>query len=529
MSAEALAEAGPEICSVRAARGWLNMINLKITEIKIPEKSGFFAGKDFAWSEITNFSLITGINGSGKTKLLEYIANSTQYNKNHIIRYIDVDYGPPTQKHANEIESGFERTLKIEDGKYLILDKNNNSHDWTNSKDSFKSNNVLKSLDYSIIDSIIKERKKFQNDLDRIKSEIPKREKFAKTFDIIDLLPADKTRDDSWDRIDRILRDFDLSIRVDRNNLNSGLGFLRFDPINSSEIPLEMKELSSGEKVAFALALWTWGNSEGQKTDILLIDEFDAHLNPSITEKFINIIKEYFVDLDVQVIMTTHNPSTVVYAKKADADVIWMSDGVIDSNMDEDDIIRELSNGLLDINQFTEDMQLLISKNNKICTVYTEGKHDRTHIKSAIKALKREEDFKDIYIFGCTGAETVPFFINLQTGQPKRIALFDSDIKGKNVSSKAENVPEIKAKLDKGDWKILFVSPKDGETIESLFDSTIRGNITNDKAKRQFATRMSKPENQTKENFIGFEALLNEIHKFAIGTAKEKDSSPTAQ
>jgi len=41
-------------------------------------------------------------------------------------------------------------------------------------------------------------------------------------------------------------------------------------------------------------------------------------------------------------------------------------------------------------------------KNSKKCVLYTEGKTDKKHILRAIKALKMVEDFKDIFIFGCT-------------------------------------------------------------------------------------------------------------------------------
>jgi DNA repair ATPase RecN len=234
-------------------------------------------------------------------------------------------------------------------------------------------------LDYSIIDGIIKERKKITDDIIACRNELDRLVLYKKNFKIDDLLPANKEDDQPWDRIDRILNAFGLLIRVDRMNLNAGLEFLRFTPSNNSETLLEIKQLSSGEKVAFALALWTWGNSKGQKTDILLIDEFDAHLNPSIAEKFIAVIKEYFVNLGVQVIMTTHNPSTVAYAKSAGADIIWMVDGLIDAEVTYENIIRDLSNGLIDINYLTEEMHLLI-ENRERCVIYTEGKTDRTHI-----------------------------------------------------------------------------------------------------------------------------------------------------
>ena len=93
-----------------------------ITKITVNEESGFFSDKKFVWSEINNFSVVAGINGSGKTKLLEYIDSSKEYENVHVIRYIDIDYRPPSQKHANEIASKYKFSMQNKDGKYQGID-----------------------------------------------------------------------------------------------------------------------------------------------------------------------------------------------------------------------------------------------------------------------------------------------------------------------------------------------------------------------------------------------------------------------
>lgn len=200
---------------------------IKIPEIMVTDSTGFFTNKDFAWSDIKPFSIITGINGSGKTQLLEYVANSKHFNSIAVIRYIDAYYQPPSQKHANELAKGYNLSLLNEDGKYYGIDKDGKSTDWTENTSNFKNNNVLKTLDYAIIDKVIQDRKKFQNDNDAFEAENSRINKHKETHDIQDLLPAKKNDDQPWDRIDRILGDFGLLIRLDRRNLNAGLEFLR--------------------------------------------------------------------------------------------------------------------------------------------------------------------------------------------------------------------------------------------------------------------------------------------------------------
>jgi predicted ATP-dependent endonuclease of OLD family len=90
---------------------------------------------------------------------------------------------------------------------------------------------------------------------------------------------------------------------LEDDNLNA---FLTFSKNGGQDY--EPSGLSSGEKVAFALALWQWGADVNKKSEVLLIDEFDAHLNPSLMQKYIDVIKKSFVEKGVQVIITTHDP-----------------------------------------------------------------------------------------------------------------------------------------------------------------------------------------------------------------------------
>lgn len=77
------------------------------------------------------------------------------------------------------------------------------------------------------------------------------------------------------------------------------------------DVPFE--SLSSGEQVLMSMALWLLADrATGRHHKLLLLDEPDAHLHPSMTRKFLNVIRTVFVEKrGVRVIMTTHSPSTV--------------------------------------------------------------------------------------------------------------------------------------------------------------------------------------------------------------------------
>ncbi|MGF1760613.1 ATP-binding protein [Photobacterium sagamiensis] len=81
----------------------------------------------------------------------------------------------------------------------------------------------------------------------------------------------------------------------------------------TSNAEVNFSDLSSGEKVLVSLALSLYNlNVQVDFPQILLMDEPDAPLHPSMTKHFIEVLKNVFVaEKKVKVILTTHSPSTV--------------------------------------------------------------------------------------------------------------------------------------------------------------------------------------------------------------------------
>lgn len=75
-------------------------------------------------------------------------------------------------------------------------------------------------------------------------------------------------------------------------------------------------ELSSGEKVILSLVMWLYRSKHYNRfPKLLLLDEPDAHLHPSLTRDFLDAIRTVLVErYGVRVILTTHSPSTVALA-----------------------------------------------------------------------------------------------------------------------------------------------------------------------------------------------------------------------
>jgi ABC-type cobalamin/Fe3+-siderophores transport system ATPase subunit len=64
---------------------------------------------------------------------------------------------------------------------------------------------------------------------------------------------------------------------------------------------------------------------------MLLVDEPDAHLHPTTQERLVPVLVAASKDTDTQVVLTTHSPS-VVRALPRDANVIWMKEGKVQKN-----------------------------------------------------------------------------------------------------------------------------------------------------------------------------------------------------
>ena len=98
------------------------------------------------------------------------------------------------------------------------------------------------------------------------------------------------------------------------NGIRDGFQLKLTHQILNEEI--NFNDLSSGEKVLISLVFYLYNSQEKNVfPKLLLLDEPDAHLHPSMSQQFINVIKNVLVDkFGVQVIMTTHSPSTVMLA-----------------------------------------------------------------------------------------------------------------------------------------------------------------------------------------------------------------------
>ena len=76
----------------------------------------------------------------------------------------------------------------------------------------------------------------------------------------------------------------------------------------------EIEHLSDGEKVITSLIFSSLNKIDSKDIKLLLLDEFDATFNPSLTEMFYKVIDEYFIKKWIIVIIVTHSSTTISLA-----------------------------------------------------------------------------------------------------------------------------------------------------------------------------------------------------------------------
>ena len=154
----------------------------------------------------------------------------------------------------------------------------------------------------------------------------------------------------------------------------------------------QLDSLSSGESVLMALCLASFNQYLGRRRPkLLLLDELDAVLHPSMVAALASTLETLFVSQGTKVLMTSHSPMTVAALHEADIFRVVRTGGHVEvSRTTKSEAISELSEGLA-----TVDVGLRIAAYDEAkVTILTEG-HNAKHLKRWV-----ELHFpKDVHVF----------------------------------------------------------------------------------------------------------------------------------
>lgn len=122
-----------------------------------------------------------------------------------------------------------------------------------------------------------------------------------------------------WDFVNRILAGARLDFAIDYPVEYSTTRFTPQLRKTTTRVELQFNELSSGERILMSFAFCLYYSQDTRQTlrrpTLLLLDEIDAPLHPSMSRQLVDTIQKSLVEEQgVNVILTTHSPSTVAVA-----------------------------------------------------------------------------------------------------------------------------------------------------------------------------------------------------------------------
>ncbi|MCP9237945.1 AAA family ATPase [Lewinella sp. JB7] len=293
----------------------------------------------FEWDNVPKLTVITGKNGTGKTQLLELIA-SHFYKYSHVRNTLtgtlsieNVDYkakdvlvlqgnwglGSSTKvsstkvgEHRRSTYLGYTKTVRgqrLNDNSreqlYEVLDEVFGKERSAISEDEFLENfpPIVDFQPHKLVEELAAQFCDYRIQELEYLAEHGNLNKFVE-------LHGPKP----WKELNSLLAKINFSYKFvspAENSLRYSYSLSLRD--NDSGNIIELNDLSSGEKIIMSLLLYILISKVYNRTPkLILLDEPDAHLHPSLTREFVSGVNDILVgEFGCQVIMTTHSPSTV--------------------------------------------------------------------------------------------------------------------------------------------------------------------------------------------------------------------------
>jgi energy-coupling factor transporter ATP-binding protein EcfA2 len=322
-----------------------------------------------------------------------------------------------------------------------------------------------------------------------------------------------------WDLVNKILDSFDtLTYRVTSPEGSDVFGNfqLKLKHTSKPNLEIEFSHLSSGERVLMALVASIYKSSADKHfPDLLLLDEVDASLHPSMMKNMLDVIENVFVRQGVKVILITHSPTTLALA--SDESVFVMNRSGLNriEKKSKQDALGILTQGFATLEQ---GLKLIDQISKTKTTIITEGNNA-----SIIEKLIRMNGVTDIEVFrgienasGKSQLKTIFEFLAIAPHTTKVIFVWDCDVnyefEAKNhtypfILRRNENNRIAKKGIENAFPESLFEGFK--KKITDSFDNNVEE--FDEKRKRDFEKHILN--NASDSDFSHFSELLTEINR----------------
>lgn len=303
-----------------------------------------------------------------------------------------------------------------------------------------------------------------------------------------------------WDLIRGILKEFNSVFDVNdpiRDGVDpfKGVFYINFINTIKDNKKISFDDLSSGERVIITLINMIYTlRSRRILPKLILLDEVDASLNPSVIDKFISFLKNDYFLSGIYIIIATHSPTTVALSAEDSIYLIDTSRKNPISLVEASVAIKSLSEGFWSLGDILDIKHI---KKSKI--LITEGKNS-LYIEKAMDFFYKKEDLFILKkkVSGSGQIRTLFDFMIFFNQEKEFIFVWDCDYRMNEGKNRKLNELITKANLNNRafvfEYNSTGISPLG---IENLIDRSDCVDYTSDinKNKDAFRRYIFKKEN----------------------------------
>lgn len=330
-----------------------------------------------------------------------------------------------------------------------------------------------------------------------------------------------KNGEKPWDVLNKVLSKFDSLDYVVSSPEGSDVfsNFqLKLIHTKKENLKVDFSSLSSGERVLMALVASVYkAASDNIFPDILLLDELDASLHPSMMKNMLAVIKDIFLDKGIKVILVTHSPTTIALAPE-ESIFVMAKDGIDRiSKKTQQDALRILTEGFATLDEgimiFDEAVQNTLS-------IISEGKNTVLIQKAldfynviGVKVITGLEDAS-----GKKQLKTLFDFFWRATHKNKVIFVWDCDANEyRNLPDQNHTFPYVfeqnnENTISRSGIENLFSNDKFNNLIKTITDSMGTEIKKFDESRKNDFTNFILNRNE-KSDFVNFVPLIEKINE----------------
>lgn len=329
-----------------------------------------------------------------------------------------------------------------------------------------------------------------------------------------------------WDVLNKVLSKFDsLDYIVSSPEGSDVFGNFQLKLIHTKkeDLKVDFSSLSSGERVLMALVACVYkASADNIFPDVLLLDELDASLHPSMMKNMLAVIKDIFLDKGIKVILVTHSPTTIALAPE-ESIFVMAKDGVDRiSKKSQKDALAILTEGFATLD---EGIMVFDAAVQNALSIITEGKNTLLIQKAldfyGVTDVKVITGFEDSS--GKEQLKTLFDFFCRANHKNNVIFVWDCDAhKYKNLVDQNQTYPYIFEEnksntIAKKGIENLFSVDKFHDFIRTNTDSKGTETKMFDETRKNDFTNSILTRNDMSD-FLNFEALITKINEIkALG------------